>query len=58
MALLYLANTKSLETIATDLGVSRASLGYWVTQYKRRDEKSFSGSGYVIENELKALQRE
>lgn len=50
-----LANTKSLETIAVALGVSRASLGYWVPQYKRRGKKSFPGSGYVIENELKAL---
>ncbi len=31
---LYLANDKSIDNIAGDLGVSRASLGHWVTQYK------------------------
>ncbi len=55
---LYLANDKSIDNIAGDLGVSRASLGHWVTQYKREGEKSFPGSGHVIDEELKALKRE
>ena len=55
---LYLANDKSVDTIAQDLGVSRASLGHWVSQYKREGEKSFPGSGYVRDEELKTLKRE
>lgn len=55
---LYLANDKSVDTIAQDLGVSRASLGHWVSQYKREGEKSFPGSGYVRDEELKILKRE
>lgn len=55
---LYLANDKSLRVIAEDLGISRASLGHWVLQYKREGEKSFPGSGYVVNEEVKALKRE
>lgn len=55
---LYLANDKSLRIIAEDLGISRASLGHWVSQYKGEGEKSFPGSGYVINEEVKALKRE
>lgn len=55
---IYLNHDKSIEQIAKDLGVSRASLGYWVTQYKKEGESSFPGSGHVIEEELKALKRE
>lgn len=55
---IYLSNDKSMEQIARDLGISRASLGHWVTQYKKEGERSFPGSGHVIEEELKALKRE
>lgn len=55
---LYLSSGKGLETIAKDLGLSRATLGHWVTQYKREGERSFPGSGHVIDEELKALKRE
>jgi len=53
-----LQSGKSIETIAQDLGVSRASLGKWVTQYKREGDKSFPGSGHVVDEELRALKRE
>ena len=55
---LYLSNDKSLDKIASDLGVSRASLGKWVNNYKRDGNKSFPGSGHVVNEELRALQRE
>lgn len=55
---LYLSNDRSIEKIAGDLGVSRASLGKWVSQYKREGDWSFPGSGYVIDKELQALKRE
>ncbi|MBW8308660.1 MAG: transposase [Candidatus Paracaedibacteraceae bacterium] len=55
---LYLQSGKSIESIAQDLGVSRASLGKWVTQYKREGDKSFPGSGHVVDEELRALKRE
>ena len=54
----YLSNTRSVKEIAEDLGVSRASLGHWIVQYKREGERSFPGSGHVIEEELRALKRE
>ena len=54
----YLANDKSIERIASDLGISRASLGHWISQYKREGEKSFPGSGHVVDEELRALRRE
>ena len=55
---IYLMHNKSMEEIAKDLGVSRASLGNWVKQYKTEGEKSFPGSGHVVNEELKALKRE
>ena len=55
---LYLGNDKSIETIAKDLGVSRASLGNWINQYKSSGEKIFPGSGHVVDEELRALKRE
>lgn len=55
---LYLSHDQSIEKIASDLGVSRASLGKWVSSYKRDGNKSFPGSGHVINEELRALQRE
>ena len=55
---LYLSSGKSLDVIARDLGISRASLGHWTSQYKRDKEKSFPGSGHVVDEELKALRRE
>ena len=54
----YLSNDKSIEQIASDLGISRASLGHWIKQYKREGDKSFPGSGHVVEEELRALRRE
>lgn len=54
----YLGNDKSMEALAKDLGVSRASLGNWVKEYKTVGEKSFPGSGHVIDEELRALKRE
>lgn len=54
----YLSNNKSIEHIAQDLGVSRASLGHWIKQYEREGDRSFPGSGNVIEEELKVLKRE
>lgn len=59
-ARLYLANkdSKSIKAIAEDLGVSRATLGHWVTQYQSKGEKSFVGSGYVVNQEMKDLTRE
>jgi len=55
---IYLSNHKSIEQISKDLGISRASLGHWIKQYKAEGERSFPGSGHVIEEELKALRRE
>ncbi len=57
-AKLYLGSDKSIEVIANDLGVSRATLGNWIKQYKTEGEKSFPGSGHVIDEELRALKRE
>ena len=54
----YLSHNKSIKHIAKDLGISRASLGHWIQQYKLEGERSFPGSGHVIEEELKALKRE
>ncbi|MBN9344366.1 MAG: transposase [Holosporales bacterium] len=44
----YLSNSKSIEQIAQDLGISCASLGDWIKQYKREEERSFPGSGHVM----------
>ncbi|MBY0292677.1 MAG: transposase [Alphaproteobacteria bacterium] len=55
---IYLGSDKSIEAIANDLGVSRASLGNWINQYKATGEKSFPGSGHVIDKELRTLKRE
>ena len=55
---LYLSNDKSIKEIAQDLGISRATLGHWVSQYKREGEKSFPGSGHVVNEELRALRKE
>lgn len=55
---LYLSRQESRDKIATDLGVSRASLGKWVASYKRDGERSFPGSGRVVESELRALKQE
>lgn len=54
----YLSNDKSLEKIASDLGVSRASLGKWVRDYQEKGEKSFPGRGHRSDQELRALKRE
>ena len=57
---LYLANkdTKSIKAIAEDLGVSRPSLGHWIKNYKAGGDKSFVGSGHVVNQELRDLKRE
>lgn len=55
---LYLSSQESIEKIATDLGVSRASLGKWVSSYKRDGDRSFPGSGHVVEKEMRALKQE
>lgn len=55
---LYLSSQQSIEKIATDLGVSRASLGKWILCYKRQGDKSFPSSGYVVDKELRALKQE
>ena len=55
---LYLSNQGSIEKIASDLGIARSSLGKWISSYKSNGERSFPGSGYVVEQELKALKRE
>ena len=55
---LYLSNDKSIEVIGNDLGVSRATLGHWVKQYKLEGEKSFPGSGHSRDEEIKVLKRE
>ena len=56
---LYLANkdTKGIRDIAEDLGVSRASLGHWVMDYKLKGEGCFVGSGNVVNQELRDLKR-
>ena len=46
---LYLSSQASIDKIAMDLGISRASLGKWVTFYKRDGDKSFPGSGRVVD---------
>ena len=51
---LYLSSRASIDKIATDLGVSRASLGKWVASYKRDGERSCR----VVESELRALKQE
>lgn len=55
---LYLSSERSIEQISSDLGVSRASLGKWVQQYRQKGEKSFPGSGHCADQELKSLKRE
>lgn len=55
---LYNSNDKSIEEIARDLGVSRASLGKWVQQYKTNGQNSFPGSGKSVNQELHDLRRE
>jgi len=55
---IYLSNDKSIEKIALDLGISRASLGHWIKQYRHEGERSFPGSGHVVEEELRSLKRE
>lgn len=55
---LYLSSQQSIEKIATDLGVSRASLGKWILSYKGQGDRSFPGSGYVVEKEIRALKQE
>ena len=55
---LYLSSQQSIEKISTDLGVSRASLGKWIISYKRDGDRSFPGSGYVVEKEIRALKQE
>ena len=55
---LYNSHNRSIEEIARDLGISRASLGKWVQQYKVNGVTSFPGSGRVIDQELQALKRE
>lgn len=55
---LYLSNDKSIDHLAQDLGVSRASLGKWVRQYRKSGEHSFPGSGKSENEELQSLRRE
>lgn len=55
---LYLSNDKSIDVIAQDLGVSRATLGHWVRQYKEEGDKSFPGSGHSRDEEIKSLKRQ
>lgn len=55
---LYLSSEESIEKIATDLGVSRASLGKWVSCYKRDGDRSFPGSGRMVDEELRSLKRQ
>ena len=55
---LYLSSHLSIEKIAADLGVSRASLGKWVSSYRRDGDKSFPGSVHVVEEELRSLKRQ
>jgi transposase len=57
---LYLANkgSKSIRALAEDLGVSGASLGHWIMNYKTQGDKSFVGSGYVVNQEVRDLKRE
>lgn len=59
-ARLYLADkdSKSIKAIVEDLGISRAPLGRRVTQYRSEGEKSFVGSGYVVNREMKDHKRE
>ena len=54
----YLSNDKSIDRIAHDLGVSRASLGARVRAYKIKGERSFPGSGFSTDPELSALKLE
>ncbi len=55
---LYLANTETIDKIAHDLGISRASLGHWIREYKAEGNKSFPGSGNGIDGELTVLKKE
>ena len=55
---LYESSNKGIERIASDLGVSRATLGNWIRDYKKNGEKSFPGSGHPLDQELQALKRE
>ena|SRR5579871_4892897 len=57
---LYLANkdSKSIRNIANDLGVSHASLGHWIMDYRNKGNGCFVGSGNVSDQELKELRRE
>ena len=57
---LYLVNkdSKSIRELANDLGISHASLGHWIIDYKNRGEKCFVGSGNTFNQELKDLKRE
>ena len=55
---LYHTSGKTIDALSSDLGISRASLGQWINQYKRDGTKSFPGSGHVVNEELQALKRE
>jgi len=55
---LYMTNGKSIENLASDLGISRASLGKWIKEYKSNGDKSFPGSGNPVNQELQSLRRE
>jgi transposase len=57
---LYLVNkgSKSIRELANDLGVSHASLGHWIVDYKNKGEGCFVGSGNTINQELRDLKRE
>lgn len=54
----YLSSERSIQQIAMDLGIARASLGKWIKDYKEKGEKSFPGSGYPSDPEVQALKRE
>jgi len=55
---LYIANNKSIEKMASDLGISRTSLGHWISKYKQKGEGCFVGSGHSVPDEVTLLKKE
>ena len=53
-----MAHDKSLDRIASDLSIFRISLGKWMSAYKKDTDKSFPGSGRVVDQELQALHKD
>ena len=57
---LYREGDKSLEKLAENLGIPKATLAQWVAQFKEHGDESFPGSGLIMpcNEELHRLRKE